>query len=90
MSLLFHIEQPFFKKLFWRHFLFNFDKIFTTEQRIWNSLLVYLDDIICFVVFQNELCKHKEYVTILLTYIVKSDFKISIFILNHSFWKNDF
>ena len=42
MSLvLLHIKQPFFKKLFWRHFLSNFDKMFTTKQRIWKSLLVY-------------------------------------------------
>ena len=62
MSLLFHIKQPFFKNLFWGHFLSNFDKIFTTKQRIWNSSLVYLDDIIYFVMFQNQLCncKHKE------------------------------
>ena len=91
MSLLFHIKQPFFKNLFWGHFLSNFDKIFTTKQRIWNSSLVYLD-IIYFVLFQNQLCKHKEKnnVTILLTYIVKSDIKISIFSLNHSFSKMNF
>ena len=39
-------------------------------------------------VMQTE--RKKINVTILLTYIVKSDIKISIFSLNHSFSKNEF
>ena len=37
-----------------------------------------------------ENTKKKNNVTILLTYIVKSDIKISMFSLNHSFSKNEF
>ena len=93
MSLLFHIKQTFFKKLFWRHFLSIFDKNFhhqTENLKQFTCLFgwYYLFCVVSESVMQTQ--RKKNNVTILFSYIVKSDIKISIFSLNHSFSKNEF
>ena len=53
-SYIFHIKSQFFKKLLQSHFLSDFYEIFTNEQRIFSSLIVYLDKIFFPSVFKNS------------------------------------